>query len=106
MFTQKLCNRRRKTFVDTVPVCRTFKSSSAGVSMMILGIKGAKALFPGSDSPAVLVGSLIGVGEGFDGVPLAKPEQLRVISEHDRQHLCLFLVRFADRTTPNNQAYV
>ena len=44
MSTQKLCKRRRKTFVDTVPHCRTFKSNSPGVSMITLGIKGANAL--------------------------------------------------------------
>src|SRR5208282_4492247 len=44
MSTQKLCNRRRKTFVDTVPVCSTFKSNSPDVSTMILGIKGTNAL--------------------------------------------------------------
>src|SRR5664279_2402684 len=37
MSTQKLCSRRRKTFVDTLPDCITFNSSSPGVSMMILG---------------------------------------------------------------------
>jgi hypothetical protein len=44
MSTQKLCKRRRKTFVDTLPVCITFNSSSPGVSMMILGINGTNAL--------------------------------------------------------------
>jgi hypothetical protein len=44
MSTQKLCSRRRNTIVDTVPVCRTLNSTSPGVSMVILGSKGATAL--------------------------------------------------------------
>jgi hypothetical protein len=36
MSTQKLCKRRRKTLVDTVPVCSTFKSNSPGVSSSLL----------------------------------------------------------------------
>src|SRR5271170_3952523 len=43
MSTQKLCSRRRKTLVDTVPDCSTFSSNSPGVSMMTLGSRGTNA---------------------------------------------------------------
>src|ERR1017187_8760899 len=43
LFTQKLCKRPKKTFVDTVPACIAFNSSSPGVSMRMRGSKGASA---------------------------------------------------------------
>ena len=50
MSTQKLCKRRRKTFVDTVPACITFNSSSPGVSMMTLRQQGSQCLVFGGGS--------------------------------------------------------
>jgi hypothetical protein len=44
MSTAKLCKRRRKTLVDTLPSCSTFNSNSPGVSMMTLGNKETNAL--------------------------------------------------------------
>ena len=60
MSTQKLCNRRRYTLVETVPACITCNNKSPGVSMMTRLSRGANALSLAAGFPTVLVGLLFG----------------------------------------------